>query len=251
MKKIYKRMGYVLIILLLLVTIFIFDISIESNSIDNSIFEFISRGVYVDSIDNFNYYKVSKKYGYEDCSNICDDYTDINIGTIGDIYISNRDPLGDFFITEWISKRAWIGHAGIIYDQEAKKMVEIVGNDTKENNVVKIYNNTWLTKDSLEYVVLRVKDINDQDKKNIVTECDKILGCKYDYTFLLGGSKRFYCTNLVSYIYKKIDVKLNKDMLFTTGSDMIISENTYMIYYRMKYVKDNKVYYNIYYLDEE
>ena len=39
-------------------------------------------------------------------------------------------------------------------------------------------------------------------------------------------------------------------MLFTTGSDMITNENTYMIYYREKFIKDNKVYYNIYYLDE-
>ena len=130
-------------------------------------------------------------------------------------------------------------------------MVEIVGNDTKENNVVKIYENDWLTKDSLEYIILRVKNLDNSNKISIVNESDKILGSKYDYTFLCGGNKRFYCTNLVSYIYKKLDIKLNKDMLFTTGSDMITSDNTYMIYYREKIVKDNKVYYNIYYLDEE
>ncbi len=250
MKKRYKCLGYILIILILLITIFIIDTSIESNNIDKEIEEFKSRAVFVETINNFNYFKVIKKYDYEDCSNICNNHTDLNVGTIGDIYISNRDPLGDFFITEWISKIAWIGHAGVVYNEDATKMVEIVGNDTKENNVVKIYENTWLSKDSLEYIVLRVKDINEKSKMSIVEESEKLLGHRYDYTFLFGGNKRFYCTNLVSYIYKKIGIKLNNDMLFTTGSDMITNENTYMIYYREKFIKDNKVYYNIYYLDE-
>ena len=215
MRKIYRRLGYILILLLLLVTIFIFDITFESNEIDKDIIEFKSRAVYVDSIDNFNYYKVIKKYDYEDSSNICNNYTDISVGTIGDIYVTNSDPFGGFFVTEWISKYAWIGHAGMIYNEEGTKTIEIIGNGAKEDNVVKIYDNDWLEKVSSELMVLRVKDISKSDKSNIINEGEEIFGRKYDYTFLLGGNKRFYCLSLVSYIYKKIDIKLNNDMFFT------------------------------------
>ena len=92
----------------------------------------------------FRTYTQKDPVRFEEVVNVEDfnNYTDLNVGTIGDIYISNRDPLGDFFITEWISKIAWIGHAGVVYNEDATKMVEIVGNDTKENNVVKIYENT-------------------------------------------------------------------------------------------------------------
>ena len=142
-----------------MVTIFIFDITFESNEIDKDIIEFKSRAVYVDSIDNFNYYKVIKKYDYEDSRNICNNYTDISVGTIGDIYVTNSDPLGGFFVTEWISKYAWIGHAGMIYNEEGTKTIEIIGNGNKKDNIVKIYDNDWLEKVSSELIILRVKDI--------------------------------------------------------------------------------------------
>lgn len=251
MVKLYKGCIYILFVLLILFIIFIIDNSLENKKINGLIDDFTSRGVMVEEIDNYTYYKVTKKYEYEDCSNICDSYLDINIGTIGDIYISNRDPLGGFFVTEWISRFSWIGHAGLITSYNGDKMVEIVGNESFKENVVKINDNNWMKIDSDKHIVLRVKNISNTDKEKIVEKSNETLGCRYDYTFMFGGNKRFYCTNLVSYIYKKIDVDLNRDNLFTTGSDMISNDNTYIIYYKERYIKNNKVCYNIYYLDGE
>jgi len=250
MIRLYRKINSIVIIILLLLCVFLLDSHLEDNKIDKSIKEFKSRGELIYEMDNFRYYKVSNKHDYEDSSNIIDTYTDINIGTVGDIYISNRDPLGDFFITKWISKISWIGHAGIVYNEDGSQLLEIVGNKSKEDNIVKIYENNWMNVDSDKYLVMRVKDIDINDRKEIRNISDSIIGCKYNYFFLFSSKKRFYCTDLISYIYKNIDINLNNDYLFTTGSDIASNDNTYIIYYREKYIKNNKVCYNIYYLDE-
>ena len=251
MIRLYRKFCNLLIIILILLCIFLFDSFIEDSAINKSIDEFKSRGVLVYEENNYSYYKISKKYDYEDCSNIIDTYTDINIGTIGDIYISNRDPLGGFFITEWISRISWIGHAGIIYSEDGSKTLEIVGNKSKEENVVKVYDNTWMKIDSEEYLILRVKGISNKEKEEIINVSNNLMGSRYNYLFLFSSNKRFYCTDLISNIYNNLDINLNKDYLFTTGSDIASNDNTYIIYYRERYIKNNKVCYNIYYLDED
>lgn len=247
-KKLNKVINIILIILLVLMIIFLSDCIIEKNKIDNIVDEFKSRGQLVYQNDIYSYYKVEKKYEYEDTSNILDNYSDINVGTTGDIYVTNRNPLSGFFVTKWLSRLSYIGHGGIVYSEDGSKMVEIVGNEGRENNVVKINDNTWLEIDSPNYIILRPKNITNEQKDIIQSECNKILGSRYNYFFLISSNKRFYCTDLISYIYKKVDIILNKDMFFTTGSDIIVNDDTYMIYYRERYINNKKVCYNIYYL---
>ena len=225
------------------------DNIIEKNNIDNQIEEFKSRGEIIYQDDIYSYYKVCKKYDYEDTNNIVESYDDKFVGTIGDIYVTNRNPLPSFFVTKWLSRLSYIGHCGIVYSEDGSKTVEIVGNKSREENVVKIYDNEWLDIDSPNYIILRLKDINAKDKENIVNECNNVLSCKYNYLFLFHNKKRFYCTDLISYIYKTVNINLNSDYFFTTGSDLVENDSTYMIYYRERYVENNKVKYNIYYLD--
>ncbi len=251
MNKLIKRFVNLFIVILLLFVIFIIDGAIESNKINKDIENFKNRGQLVYQNDIYTYYKVSKLYDYEDCNNVVDSYDDKFVGDVGDIYLTDRDPLGGFFITDWISKITWIGHGSIVYNSSATEMLEIVGNKSKEENVVKVVDNIWLDIDSPRYVMLRVKDMDNQKRNIIKQESDKLLGCKYNYLFMFGGNKRFYCTDLISKIYKKIDINTNKDYFFTTGSDIISNEETYLIYYREKYTKNNKECYNIYYLSEE
>lgn len=247
-KKINITIIIILILILSLSCIFLIDNIIEKREIDNQITDFKSRGVLVYQDDIYSYYRVSKKYDYEDTSNIVESYDDKFVGTTGDIYITNRNPLPSFFVTKWISRLSYIGHCGIVYSEDASKMVEIVGNKSKEENVVRIVENEWLNIDSPNYIILRSKEINDETKESIINECNNVLGCKYNYTFIFHSKKRFYCIDLVSYIYKKIGINLNKDYFFTTGSDLVENNSTYMIYYRERYIENNKVKYNVYYL---
>jgi len=261
MMKIYQRLKLynktyiilmsILLLIVLFIIIFFVDNTFEKAKIDKKINDFISRGQLIYQDETFSYYKVTKKYEYEDTKKVVNNYDDNFVGTIGDIYLSNRNPAPGFFVTKWISRLSYIGHGGVVFSDDGSQMLEIVGNKEIKNNVVKIEDNNWLTIDSPKYVILRVKDIDIDKKETIINEGNKILGCKYNYSFIFPSNKRFYCTNLISYLYKKLDINLNKDLFFTTGNDIIENENTYMIYYRQRYTRNNKVCYNIYYLSEE
>ena len=247
-KKINIVIIYTLICILFLSIIFLNDNINEKKKIDNEIIEFKSRGELIYQNDIYSYYKVDKKYDYEDSSNIVNTYDDKFVGSTGDIYVTNRNPLPSFFVTKWLSRLSYIGHCGIVYSDDGSKMVEIVGNKSRDENVVRIVDNEWLDIDSPIYIIVRLKNIDDNLKNNIVNECDDLLGCRYNYLFLFKSKKRFYCTDLISHIYKKLDININKDGLFTTGNDIVENNNTYMIYYRERYVENGKVKYNVYYL---
>lgn len=247
--NILKRMLMLIIIILLCFLIFLIDNIIENNNINDIVLEFKDRGIKVYENDTYTYYKVLKKYDYEDCSNVVTNYDDKTIGTTGDIYISNRNPMGDFFITEWISKVAWIGHCGIVYSEDALLLLEIFGNKSKELNSVILWENTWLDTKTPNLVILRCKDIDDNKKESIKNISKELIGSKYNYTFLYS-KKRFYCTSLINHIYNEIGIDLNDDSFFNTGADYITDNDTYMIYYKETYVKNNKECYNIYYLSE-
>lgn len=248
MIKAINKLFSFFIILLLLFTIFIIDGGVESNILNNEINEFKKRGQLVYVNNNVNYYEIHPKYEYEDSKNIVRGYDNINIGTTGDIYITDRNPINDFFITDWLSKLTWIGHCGLIYNYEGTLMTEIVGNKKRKDNVVKIKENDWFNNDSKHSIVLRVKDISNNDKEKIQYESRKVLGCKYNYSFIFNSNKSFYCSDLVTYIYKKIDINLNSDYFFSTGSDIISNDNTYIIYYKERVDTKEKTYYNVYYL---
>ena len=251
MNRYFNKIFCLIIIILFLFMIFVVDGYIESSHINKEIKDFKERGELVYQTDNTNYFQVLKKYDYEDTKNVIRDYENINIGTTGDIYISDRDPAHNFFITKWMSKQTWIGHLGLVFDQDATKTVEIVGNKTIKENVVRIYNNNWMNVSSPRYLVMRVKDINNTQKERLIEAANNVLGCGYNYTFIFQNNKKFYCSNLITHIYKKIGIELNEDHFLTTGSDIITNEQTYIIYYKETIIKQGKKLYNVYFLKEE
>lgn len=250
MIKAINKLFSFFIILLLFFTIFIIDGCIENNILNKEINDFKKRGQLIYINDNVNYYEISPKYEYEDSKNIVRGYDNINIGTTGDIYITDRNPINDFFITDWLSKLTWIGHCGLIYNEEGTLMTEIVGNRKRKDNVVKIKENDWFNNDSKHSIVLRVKDISNNDKEKIQYESRKVLGCRYNYSLIFSSNKSFYCSDLVTHIYEKIEINLNSDYFFSTGSDIISNDNTYIIYYKERVDTKEKTYYNVYYLKD-
>lgn len=250
MKKYYKAINITIIIILGLTLIFLSDGIIEKSKINQKIEDFISRSIYLYENEMYTYYKVPRKYIYEETDKILNSPEDKFVGTTGDIYLSNRNPINGFFLTKWISKMSYIGHGGMVYSNDGSQMIEITGNKGRKENIVKVIDNTWLTIDSPNYVILRVKDINDTKRERLVQEGNKIIGKRYNYTFI-SNKNSFYCTDMISYLFNRIDVKLNNDSFFTTGSDIITDDDTYIIYYREKIFKNDKVHYNIYYMSEE
>ena len=100
MKK--KKIAIIICFVLILLCCFLF-VEIEGHQTNKEIKNFIERGVYVTTINKTEYYKVIKKYDYEDATNVINNFEDIYVGSVGDIYISSKDPL-DFFLTKYLFK---------------------------------------------------------------------------------------------------------------------------------------------------
>lgn len=246
MKK--KKVVILVCIILVIFCCFLF-VEIEGYEANKCIKEFISRGEYVTTINKTEYYKVVKRYKYEDTSNIIDDIEDKYIGTTGDIYISSKDPL-DFFLTNYLSKRLRIGHGALVQSEDALTMVEVTGNDSKENNVVKEVPNEWFERKNEEITILRAKNISEENKKDIQNSLNDKCGMPYNYLFLIHAKNRYYCLDLCSRVYEEINNDIDGRTLITFGSSMIKNDNTYIIYYKKK-VKSNDINYRVYYLSEE
>ncbi|MBN2299706.1 MAG: hypothetical protein JXC31_00795 [Acholeplasmataceae bacterium] len=108
-----------------------------------------------------------------------------------------------------------------------------------------------------DFVGLRVKGITSDQIDGVVeygeAQVDYAL---YNFTFFLDMEYKFYCTDLVSRAYQDVMVleedqhnysrALNDDRFITSVNDMILSKETYMIFYVE--IIDEIV--NIYYLED-
>ena len=248
-KKIKKIISRLLVILIFILLLGIIIIRNEDKQANKKIKDFVERASLVYTSSDTEYYKISKEYEYEDINNrIIENYDSNNIGTTGDIYLTSTD-WGSSFFTKYICEKLRVGHCGIVYDEQANSLYEIVGNNGK-NNVVKLYDNDWYDLNNFnEMIVLRVKDIDSEDRDEIKAYLDKIAGAKYNFFFIFHMKNRFYCTDLATEAYKRcFKTNINK-FFISTGSSMIKDDNTYLIYYKREVNKEN-IKYEVYYLGD-
>ena len=244
-----KRYKVLTIIMLMLVFVFIACIEIKGSQVDKVIDEFISRGELVKIENKIAYYKVVRKYDYENTENIIDSLNDVYVGTTGDIYVSAKDPLS-FFVTKYMSKNLRMGHGGIVKSEDATITVEVTGNSGRANNVVKEYENKWFQKSNIEITVLRVKGIDIQEKTKLNKWLEDRYGMPYNYNFFKHYNNKFYCFDLCSEAYKSLGYQLDNGYNTTLGGTMIKNEDAYIIYYKKQVNKEN-INFEVYYLSEE
>ncbi|HHU55625.1 MAG TPA: hypothetical protein GXZ48_02890 [Acholeplasmataceae bacterium] len=243
-----KKLIKLIIIIVSLFAVFMVNGLIESRVVNKELEEFKARGELVYENENNIYYRVKPKYDYEDTSrHIMNDYFDWQIGATGDIFVTSRNPLQGNPITGFISDHTWVGHTGLVIDDEGQNTIEITGNlDDRDRNVVDIWYNDWVIDRTTDQIVLlRVKNTTEDDRNKMVEYAKSQLGKPYNYTFLFNRAYSFYCSDLVSRSVANAGINVNYDYLATTGSDMIVSPNTYIIYYREK-IGENK--FAVYYL---
>ena len=246
MRKKYKILT---IILLIFVLLFIACVEFKGSQVDKVISEFVSRGELVKIENKIAYYKVTKKYDYENTENIIDSLDDIYIGTTGDIYVSAKDP-ASFFVTKYMSKNLRMGHGGIVKSEDATITIEVTGNSGRTNNIVKEYENKWFEKNNIEITVLRVKNMNEERKTKLIEWLENHYGMPYNYNFFKHYKNKFYCFDLCSEAYKSLGYELDNGYNTTLGGTMIKNEDTYIIYYKKQVRKEN-INYEVYYLSEE
>ncbi len=108
-----------------------------------------------------------------------------------------------------------------------------------------------------EFIGLRVKNITSEQIDGAVNYAqDKVDKNLYNFLFFLDMEYKFYCTDLVSRAYQSVMVDenrqknysraLNDDRFITSVNDLILSDETYMIFY-VEYIDDV---WHIYYLED-
>lgn len=113
------------------------------------------------------------------------------------------------------------------------------------------------TKYRNEFIGLRVRGISSEQIDGAVQYAeDKIDFNLYNFLFFLDMKYKFYCTDLVSRAYQSVMVEeskqrlyskaLNDDRFITSVNDMVLSKDTYMIFY-VEVIDDI---WHIYYLED-
>ncbi len=251
-----------LLIILSLLIVFSINGYIEKIRVDNEFSDFKKRGEFVMTIDDTNYYKVTKKYNWEDPEQTynIDDPMQI-IGKKGDMILTNRNPLKEVdipivpSIVQVIARDFFCGHGTINSTDDGLNIIEVMGDVTsdREETGVKVNFNDWiLADDGSPYIVgMRVKNVTKEQIDTAISYAEKQIGKPYNYSFLFFRYKSFYCTDLLSRAYREANIGINYDYLATTGNDIILSKNTYIFFLREKIEVDGQTKYNIYFLSEE
>lgn len=261
-KVLIKLSKIMLVVICLLITLFlVFTVNgfVEYGLVNSQIDDFKERGQWVCDIDNYHFYEVEKKYDYENTSlrtyshKVFNPHTlfpDNYIGSKGDIIITSRNPMRGTSIG-WIigifSKYYYVGHATINLENY-KKCYESEG---KEDGGVHECLNDWMIIDDCPTLLgLRVKtDEETIDKAlNYIENQD---GKGYNWTFVAFRNKTYYCTDLISRAFRYNGVDINYDKLATTGNDMILSDNTYIFFYKERIDCGSIYEYNVYYLKDD
>jgi len=265
--KLIKYLNQILFIIICLVLIFLGNGFYEKALINKKIEDFKARAVYIgdDKIRaNVYYYKVLKKYDYEDTSRNTFDIQRRIIGSKTDIIITNRNPMRGVLILDpivgFLAHNFFLGHSTINSTDDGSKIIEVLGNtgNPEWDRVLENYNDWMLIEDSLQeksespiIIGLRVKGTTASQRDKMIEYARKQIGKGYNYTFLFNRINTFYCSDLVSRSIKHGGINVNYDHFVTTGNDMILSKNTYIFFLRETIIVDGEKIFNVYFLDDE
>lgn len=267
-RRIYaiRTVTWLLFLVFVYAVIFLGNGLIEKGPVNNEIDDFKARAVFEKTTtlqgQDVSYYKVTKKYDYEDTEHFIYDtnrYEDCYIGSMTDIILTSRNPLrknGNAIVRDisgFFAKNFFIGHATINIKDDGSELIEAVGNDSS-NNGVRISKNSWIEtevrygNDAQIIIGLRLKNTTKESRDKITNDLIGLVGHQYNFLLPFYSKDKYYCTDLISRVLKRNGIKTNYDSFYTTGNDLIVSNQTYIIFLCER-VEDG--YFNIYYLSEE
>lgn len=122
------------------------------------------------------------------------------------------------------------GHSGVVVDEET--VVESSGLEAWEKNITKLWGNRWKTRYD-EVLLLRVKGASPEDYTEALQEAKTLLGRRYDYLFS-PTDRWIYCSEVPWRAWRSRGFQLNYDSLWVTPNDLLISPQTYIVYYQYR-----------------
>ncbi len=266
MFAICKILNITLVVILIAVYIFLANGFIEKAIVNKEINNFKERGVYVEDLiingQTVKMYKVVKAYDYEDTNRPIYTYLetidDYYLGSKTDITITSRNPMrmSDLAIVRetcgFFANNFYLGHATMNITENGSSYIEAVGNGT--DNRVKVSVNSWIAteirggEDTNRIVGLRIKNTTSDQRDAIVDDLLEKVDCEYNYNFFIPYKDKYYCTDLLTRTLSKHNIDLNYDGFFAIGNDIILDNDTYLIYY-IERIENGM--FEFYYLSEE
>lgn len=172
-------------------------------------------------------------------------------GNEGDILITLVSELQIPFIHDFISFFAG-GHAALVlgdYEDVLDKTTNLYTVESSglsdDLNLADTNAKTYWNRYPYPVIGLRVR-MTEEERRTIVARGLALAGDPYNYSFLFDTKNKSYCSDLVGKAFASIGVNLNKDGFTTSIYDLLVSNETYITYYRY-FDKDGVQ--HIYYLD--
>lgn len=251
MKKVLK------FCLILIRSIFIFIIigAVSTASVKNVqkivlVEEFKAKGVLQEDIST-DYRKFYKIESDEEIPAFLELNNNIYPGYCGDVVCSVQSPLMPI-VADIVTFFAG-GHAAICMDNyedndiylSKYKSIEATGLEPGENVSRVFSRNYWMDKNYYTEVICMRAKLTEEERDKVISTAGSLLGEPYNFTFLFDTENKTYCSDLISKIYAKVGLDLNKDDFTTSIYDLIISSDVYISFY--SYYDSNNVL-HIYYL---
>ena len=243
----------------------------ENLKVDSEIKKFIEKAqfVRVDELNRITYYEIKNDNSNFEYRAFYDDQQSI-LGQPGDILMSTgsnapQSMIINTFVHYYFGKHAalvlndgYIAEAIAAVDSAIDVLDNALWPRNKENisgTGIGISSNDWLNSNyfssssteykyyhgfaSDEYFGIRVKGINDEDRRNIISITESIYedDHMYNYLFFINNKNGYYCTSFIKEIYNRLgkmnDVNYNLDYDGFTVSvnDIVLGRDTYMFSY--------------------
>jgi uncharacterized protein YycO len=255
--------GIIVSIFLLLMASSIY-ITAQNIAIDTQLQNFMSREVISTRVISFTvsgeiktitYYRVALEDG-EISKPLFTTPSDPYFGKKGDILITNENPFaydrnndGRFdvdppFMLGSFLTAVWGGHVVLVSEDNGSKIIHAVGSQiglvgSEQVKAVRIDQNRWHNLTG-EIVGVRVKKATPEDYNNAVEQAATFLGQDFNYSLIFDRQNKKGCTDLVFQAFKQAGFHLDYDRGPVSGTDLIISPNTYIYLYAFTDASGNR-----------
>ena len=213
--------------------------------------QFKNKAVYQEqlSTNTLKFYKVESN---EQMPTFIRQNGEIYPGNIGDILVSVEASVLNPLVSNFVSFFAG-GHAGLCVGEYKDNDIVVLNNNTIETSALddtgdycQVYTKDyWINKSIYKEVIGLRCNITYDQKMEVNSLACAYIEDPYNFTFLFDTINKSYCSDLISKIYKKVGINLNKDGFTTSIYDIIVSSDSYISYY---HYYDNDGVRHIYYL---
>lgn len=247
MYKIIKILTIPFLSFLAFVSLLCVDVVIENIAVDNQIRNFVENGVFKYSVGNFYIYEVEIEEELNHKSVTFDESGFPDSTNPGDIFIQKESKIDVVDYSAAFISYFFGGHAGMIIDQNLTIEVNGAMSNPALNIVDICYNDVFYSSDKRDVLGIRVK-ASDEEINKAVDFAYESLDSPYNFSFVFNRKNSFYCTDLLSRAYGKeagLDFNLDKDGIATSCNDLVLSEDTYIIYYMYYIGSEKHLYYAV------